>query len=77
MLNILRRAKVKKVALAGYDGFDDNRFKNYYDDKMIASIDSEKMNDINRAIIAYLKRNQDCMEVKFVTPSLYEEYKNC
>lgn len=75
MLNILKSAKVKKVALAGYDGFDDNCFNNYYDEKMIGSIDFEKMNDINRAIITYLKRNKDSLDVIFITPSLYEKYK--
>ena len=75
MLNILKSAKVKKVALAGYDGFDDNCFNNYYDEKMIGSIDFEKMNDINRAIITYLKRNRDSLDVIFITPSLYEKYK--
>lgn len=73
MLNLLKRAGIKEVALAGYDGFDDNRFNNYYDNRMISSIDSEKMNDINRAITAYLKRNKDCIDIKFITPSLYGE----
>lgn len=48
MLNILKRVEVKEVALAGYDCFN-----NYYDNRMISSIDSEKMNDINRAISTY------------------------
>lgn len=72
MLNVLKKAKVKKVALAGYDGFDSNQFNNYYDDKMINSIDSEKMNDINNAIITYLKRNKNYLDIEFITPSLYQ-----
>ncbi len=75
ILNILKRAGVKKVTLAGYDGFDDNYFNNYYDEKMIGSVDFEKMNDINRAIIAYLERNRESLDVTFLTPSLYKKYK--
>ncbi len=77
MLNILKNAEVKKVALAGYDGFDDNYLNNYYDQKMITDIDFEKMNDINCAIVAYLKRNKEYIEVEFITPSLYEKFKDC
>ncbi len=72
ILNVLKKVKVKKIALAGYDGFDNNQFNNYYDDKMINSIDAEKMNDVNNAIVSYLKRNKDFMEITFITPSLYK-----
>lgn len=74
LLNILKKAGVRKVSLAGYDGFDDNLTENYYDNKMINIIDAEKINEINNSIISYLNRNKEYMEIEFITPSLYEKF---
>lgn len=72
LLNILKSASVKKVMLAGFDGFYDNQLNNYYDDRMINIIDIEKMQEINCAISIFLKKIRKYMEVHFITPSLYE-----
>jgi 4-hydroxy 2-oxovalerate aldolase len=71
LINLLRKIGVKKVALAGFDGFNYLSTKNYYDDRMISSIQYEKQERINRAISTYFDKLKKLMDVKFVTPSLY------
>lgn len=71
VINILKRAGVSKIALAGYDGFDENRCNNYYSDKMIMDIEYEKMAEINNSIINYFKKVRNIITIEFITPSIY------
>lgn len=72
LINVLKHAGIKSVTLAGFDGFDGNQFNNYYDDKMINIVDFEKMREINMAVTSFIKRMMGHMEIRFITPSLYE-----
>jgi 4-hydroxy 2-oxovalerate aldolase len=72
LLNVLKNANVTNVTLAGFDGFDANQLNNYYDDKLITTIDMEKMLQINSSIAIFLRKLGECIKIKFITPSLYE-----
>ncbi len=72
LLKLLVKASVKKVTLAGFDGFKKNPVWNYYDEKMIGSIDSEALSKKNKAMDIQLnKRNKD-MKLYFLTPTKYK-----
>jgi 4-hydroxy 2-oxovalerate aldolase len=72
MLKLLVKASVKKVTLAGFDGFKKNPVWNYYDEKMIGSIDSEALSKKNKGMNVQLsKRNKD-MKIEFLTPTKYK-----
>ena len=58
--------------MAGYDGFDYAGGKNYYDSKLINSVEYEKQDAINRAIIDYFKKARETLHITFITPTTYE-----
>ena len=72
LINILKKAGVAEFALAGYDGFDYAGGKNYYDSKLINSVEYEKQDAINRAIIDYFKKARETLHITFITPTVYE-----
>ncbi len=76
LINILKKAGVTKFALAGYDGFDHAGSKNYFDERMINSVEAEKREAINRAIVAYFKQARESVTIDFITPTTYEEAKD-
>lgn len=72
LLKLLVKTAVKKVTLAGFDGFKKNPVWNYYDEKMIGSIDSETISKKNKAMNIQLnKRNKD-MKIDFLTTTKYK-----
>lgn len=75
LLNVLKKAGVKKVFLAGYDGFEDNQFDNYYDNSMTNMInitDIEELRETNASITAFIRGIRAYMDIRFLTPSLYD-----
>lgn len=72
LLNLLKKVGVTSVALAGYDGFDYVNSKNYYDERLINNVNTEKQNQNNEAIREYFQKLEKVMEVTFITPSLYQ-----
>lgn len=72
LINILKKAGVQEFALAGYDGFNYAGGKNYYDSKLINSVEFEKQEAINRAIVDYFKKARETLHITFVTPTTYE-----
>jgi len=72
LLKLLVKASVKKVTLAGFDGFRKNSVWNYYDENLIGSTDSEALGQKNKSMnIQINKRNKD-MEISFLTPTKYK-----
>lgn len=73
LINIMKRIGVRSIALAGYDGFDYVSSKNYFDEKMIDSVEYEKQRLTNLAIIEYFKTIGKSLNIKFITPSIYSK----
>lgn len=71
LINLLIKAGVKKLALAGYDGFHYSR-NDYYDEKMLNGVPYEKQLQINEAIITYFKNIRRDIEIEFITPTIYD-----
>ena len=72
LINILRKAGVNSLALAGYDGFKYDENTNYFDNKMISNVQYEKQQMINKAIITFFAKLKKSTEVKFITPTIYD-----
>lgn len=71
LLNLLKKAGITAVTLAGYDGFDYANSRNYYDEKLINNVNTEKQNQNNNEIQEYILKLKKVMEINFITPSLY------
>ncbi|MCR5025361.1 MAG: aldolase catalytic domain-containing protein [Lachnospiraceae bacterium] len=71
-LRLLHKTGVKKVALAGFDGYVPERGKNYSDPGMeyeFASDYAIRLNDYTGDVIEELRKD---MEIVFITPSKYD-----
>ena len=71
LLNLLVKCRIKKIAMAGFDGFSVQAAHNYYTEKMINVSDRENLMRLNEAIrekIALLSRK---LHIEFLTKSQY------
>lgn len=71
-LRFLRRCGVKKVALAGFDGFTVHNEANYIEEELINRVEREALIRKNAAIIAQLQDLSETMQFDFITSSKYE-----
>lgn len=71
MINILKKAGVTDIALAGYDGFDYAGAKNYFDESMINNMSAQRQSEMNSAIIDYFVKARKSMNINFITPTIY------
>ena len=69
LLDILKESGVKKVNLAGFDGYD-GKLEDYCEDNEKERIVYEEK---NKAIIEFLTKYSEEIDVAFITPSLYEK----
>lgn len=72
LINILKKAGIKKLYLAGYDGFSSNENLNYYDEKLNLNIQNKKRQEMNEAMIQYFQKIRKNIEIVFLTPTLYD-----
>jgi 4-hydroxy 2-oxovalerate aldolase len=72
LLKLLVKASVKKVTLAGFDGFKKNSILNYYDSKLIGSVDSESLGKKNKSMNIQLNKRNKEMKINFLTPTKYK-----
>ena len=71
--NLLHRCGVKEVLLAGFDGFSLNINDNYYDPSMRRPMTVEQAEERNRYYTNFIqKMKNDGMNIKFITPSMYD-----
>lgn len=73
IINFLKKCGVSSFVLAGYDGFDYAASQNYFDDKMINNVASEQQLEKNSAIIDCFRKLRKTVNIKFITPSLYDQ----
>lgn len=68
----LIRCSIKNVTLAGFDGFRSDE-EDYYDSKYAFAGNSTYSLSSNESTMEGIKRLSEEIEIKFLTPSLYEE----
>lgn len=72
-LNLLKACKVKKIYLAGLDGFAVNINENYSDPNLRRPVTIEQVNRRNTYYKKFIRSMIDCgINVEFITPSKYE-----
>jgi len=59
--------------LAGFDGFDLDLTKSYYDIKLARPKTKEQVEQKNKEAIDFLKSKSGAMSFEFLTPSKYQE----
>ena len=73
LLNLLIQLNVKKVSLAGFDGYDGEIATNYYADYAPLLYDTSGVDTRNEAIKNFLQTVVSKIEVSFLTKSRYAE----
>jgi 4-hydroxy 2-oxovalerate aldolase len=73
MLRFLLRLGAKRAVLAGYDGFTGS--DNHFDQKLDRVLAPETINLLNAAMQDKLAEIEKNIELKFITPSIYEVNK--
>lgn len=72
-LKLLQACGVKKILLAGFDGFSVNINENYYDENLRHPVNAEqadRRNSYYKGLIHRIKNNK--INIQFITPSKYE-----
>lgn len=72
-LNLIKTFNIKKVYLAGFDGYSYNNQKNYAEKEMIIVNSNETLENLNKEICDYLKEITKLIDIQFITPSRYNE----
>lgn len=76
LLNLLARTSLKKLFIAGFDGFSTDYHTNFIDDSFYNDRFKEDFCEINeeiyRMLMTYSKRIEGKIKIKFITPSTFE-----
>ena len=72
LCKLLKRCGVKKIALAGFDGFETNNLQNYFDEDLINNVEVSALKVKTEKIRKQLRQLGEDMEIQFVTTSQYE-----
>lgn len=73
LLCLLKRCGVKKVALAGFDGFAANAEENYFDKELINNVEEEILELKTKKIEKQMECIKKDMEIVFITTTQYEK----
>ncbi|HNW25854.1 MAG TPA: aldolase catalytic domain-containing protein [Candidatus Gastranaerophilaceae bacterium] len=73
LINFLIDVGVKNITLGGFDGFNINREKNYFDKKLISNIESEELIKKTASVKEFLDKFSKTVRLEYLTTSLYAE----
>ena len=73
LIRLMKKLGLHRVYIAGYDGFSSRPKDNYFDQKLVNSVDLEKMQKKTVSIGKQLKEIKKYMEIVSLTPSKYLE----
>lgn len=71
LMKLLVKTGVRKVDLAGFDGFYGNSALNYYKKDLIGSTDPEELSNKQKGIEEQFRKRAQDMQIKFITPTSY------
>lgn len=72
-INLLKKAGVKDILLAGFDGFSQNLRDNYFDHSYTMEVEGEHLEEMNAAIKRKIRQLKTQMTLNFVTESAYKQ----
>lgn len=70
-INLLRKLECTKIRLAGFDGFNKNLQENYFQDRLMAPLDIERVQELNEAISVRLREIRSQIDLEFITNTWY------
>ena len=73
VFNLLKTLGTTHVYLAGFDGFSANINENYLDKNLRRPVSDEQAKERNAFITNFIGSMKDCMEITFLTESLYNK----
>ena len=73
LLNIIKNMNFTDAFLAGFDGFDFNINKNYYNQELMYNIVENDQIKINEAVTQYFEKYRINSNIKFITPTIYDK----
>ena len=78
LLSLLNIAGVKKITLAGCDGYSETVADNYFDSEFGNNRHRKQFGEINcnvgGMLSDFINKVSGRIEVKFLTPSIYQQY---
>lgn len=72
LCKLLQRCGVKKIVLAGFDGFGANKSQNYFEEELINNVEVSALQIKTQKIGEQLEKLMEDMEIQFLTTSQYE-----
>ena len=72
LTNLLEKINVKKITLAGFDGYVSDRSTNYFTQSMVDAVEIENLNKINLEFTKRVKHLRNKIPVIFLTDSRYD-----
>ncbi len=72
ILNLFKKIGINKITLAGFDGFKKSE-SNYVDDNLDLSREFKYLAAVNAGLSKKIKQYRKCMNIDFLTPSVYGE----
>jgi 4-hydroxy 2-oxovalerate aldolase len=72
LLKVLIKLKIKEVALAGFDGYSQDKDTNYYSSKMEYDFAKQKGEEINANVNDMFQILKKDINLKFITDTLYK-----
>lgn len=72
-IQFLKKIGVRKIMLAGFDGFSSNQKDNYYESSMMMNVEEERLADINFATAKKMAQLKKQMDISFLTETFYNE----
>lgn len=76
IMNILKHVGVKEIYLAGFDGFELDIEKNYYNDELKRNLSRAQITEMNDKTEQTIKHYSTAVNFHFVTPSRFERLIN-
>ena len=73
LLRLLERCGAQQVYLAGFDGFHHKHNGNYYSKELDRDVDTEQVQEKQRRIRRQLGRLAQSINLRFLTPSVYQQ----
>lgn len=70
IVNILKKSKVSKIYLAGFDGFTLNPDDNFYDKNVEYVFEQQYIDKLNSVIRHFIDAQKEFIEIKTITPSI-------
>ena len=78
LLNLLKKLEVRKIALAGFDGFKVNS-RNYIDDSFLDTnlMIKERNSEVKKLFNDFRRKVSEKIQVEIITPSIYDPNSKC